>query len=157
MIGPDSSEPEPPAPFATGKGPEVRPASPNQGCRDGVVTELADGSEISGRLVQLLAGRWTLALLSDLRNRDRRYQDIHEALDGISHKVLTDTLRRTERDGLISRRLDAGRVDTTTLYQLTDLGRTLDQPLGALARWVETNWVQVEAARLHWHNRSTAE
>jgi DNA-binding HxlR family transcriptional regulator len=117
---------------------------------------LADSSAAPASLVQLLAGRWTVALLSELGNADRRYQDLHDALDGISHKVLTETLRRAERDGLISRRLDSGHVGTATLYQLTDLGRTLDQPLGALARWVEDNWVQVEAARLSWYNRSTA-
>jgi DNA-binding PadR family transcriptional regulator len=43
-------------------------------------------------------------------------------VDGISYKVLTDTLRRAERDGLITRHLDPGRVETATLYKLTDLG-----------------------------------
>jgi hypothetical protein len=50
---------------------------------------------------------------------------------------LTDTLGRAERDGLITRHLDAERVDTATLYELTDLGRSLDEPLAALDRWVE--------------------
>jgi HxlR-like helix-turn-helix len=48
-----------------------------------------------------------------------RYQELDEAPDGVSHKVLTDTLRRAERDGLVGRHLDPGRVDTATLYQLT--------------------------------------
>ena len=49
-------------------------------------------------------------------------------------KCSTDTLRRAERDGLVARHLDSGRVDTATLYQLTDLGRSLDEPLAALDR-----------------------
>ena len=53
-------------------------------------------------------------------------------LDGISHKVLTDTLRRAERDGLIRRHLDSGRMDTANLYELTDLGRSLEEPLAVL-------------------------
>jgi len=62
----------------------------------------------------------------------RRYQDLHDALDGISPKVLTETLRRAERDGLIRRHLDSGRMETANLYELTDLGRSLDEPLTAL-------------------------
>jgi DNA-binding HxlR family transcriptional regulator len=104
----------------------------------------------SGALVQTLAGRWTLAILAELANGSRRYQDFHDALDGISSKVLTETLRRAERDGLIGRHLDAERVETATLYELTDLGRSLDAPLAAFAGWIDTNWQAVEAARHHW-------
>ena len=63
---------------------------------------------------------------------------------------LTDTLRRAERDGLVVRHLDPGRVETATLYQLTELGRSLDEPLSALERWVDRNWARVEAARRRW-------
>jgi DNA-binding HxlR family transcriptional regulator len=88
-------------------------------------------------LVQLLAGRWTLAIVSELAATGCRYQDLHDALNGISHKVLTDTLRRAERDGLICRHLDPGRIETATLYELTDLGRTSTHrskqwPIGSL-------------------------
>lgn len=74
---------------------------------------------LSGRassLVRLIMGRWTLNVLAELSQRGRRYQDLHDALGGISHKVLTDTLRRAERDGLVMRHVDAGRVETATLY-----------------------------------------
>lgn len=46
------------------------------------------------QLIQLLDGRWTLAVLAELGDGGRRYQDVDEALDGISHKVLTDTTYR---------------------------------------------------------------
>ena len=81
-------------------------------------------------------------MLAELQTGGRRYQELDEALDGVSHKVLTDNLRRAERDGLVARHLDPGRVDTATLYQLTDLGRSLNSPLSALelllAFWLET-------------------
>jgi DNA-binding HxlR family transcriptional regulator len=64
--------------------------------------------------------------------------------------VLTETLRRAERDGLIARRLDGSRVETATLYELTDLGRSLDVLLAAMAEWAVTNWQSVEASRQHW-------
>ena len=110
----------------------------------------------SGRaslLVRLIMGRWTLNVLAELSERGRRYQDLHDALGGISHKVLTDTLRRAERDGLVMRHVDAGRVETATLYRLTDLGRSLDEPLAALDRWTASHWDQVETARQHWNER----
>ena len=61
-------------------------------------------------LIRLLAGHRTLAVLAGLLERGRRCQDLHDALDGISYKVLTETLRRAERDGLVARHLDGGRT-----------------------------------------------
>lgn len=104
-------------------------------------------AERARHLVALIDGRWSLAILAQLANGGRRYQDLDEALGGVSHKVLTDTLRRAERDGLVVRHLDPGRIETSTLYQLTDLGRSLDEPLAVLQRWVDRNWSEIEAAR----------
>jgi DNA-binding HxlR family transcriptional regulator len=106
------------------------------------------------QVIELLVGRWTVAVLADLQNGGRRYQDLDEALGAVSHKVLTDTLRRAERDGLVVRHLDPGRVDTATLYQLTDIGRSLEEPLTALERWFDANWPEIEEARRRWNQRS---
>jgi DNA-binding HxlR family transcriptional regulator len=105
-------------------------------------------------VVRLLAGRWTLAVLDELAREGRRYQDLHMALGDISHKVLTDTLRRAERDGLVARTVDRSRIETATLYQLTDLAHLLAEPLTALACWANRNWDEVEAARRGWNERS---
>ena len=107
-------------------------------------------------LLGLIGRRWTLAVLAELAAGGLRYQDLHDALGGISHKVLTDTLRRAERDGLIRRHLDSGRMATATLYELTDLGRSLDEPLAALGRWVDANWDLVEASQRDWAARTTS-
>lgn len=107
------------------------------------------------RLVHLLAGRWTFAVLGKLTEGSCRYQDLFDAIDGISHKVLTETLRRAERDGFVTRRLDDGRVETATLYDLTNLGRSLDEPIAVLDLWVDANWQHVEAARVRWDRRTT--
>lgn len=104
----------------------------------------------SERFIRLLGGRWTPAILAKLARGGLRYQDLHDALDGISYKVLTETLRRAERDGLVARHLDPGRIETATLYELTDLGHSLDGPLAAIAEWTEGNWRSVETARQHW-------
>jgi DNA-binding HxlR family transcriptional regulator len=104
-------------------------------------------------LIELLAGRWTLSVLEQLADGGRRYQDLDEALDGVSHKVLTETLRRAERDGLVTRHLDPGRIETASLYELTELGRSLDEPLDVLTRWAEMNRPHVETARRKWNQR----
>jgi DNA-binding HxlR family transcriptional regulator len=64
--------------------------------------------------------------------------------------VLTETLRRSERDGLITRHIDPGRIETAMLYELTDLSRSLELPLAALGEWVDANWQSVEMAHQHW-------
>ena len=105
-------------------------------------------------LVQLLAGRWTLALLGELSLGGRRYQELRDVLDGISHKVLTETLRRAERAGLILRQLDHDRIETATLYQLTELGHSLELPLSAFGKWAALNWPTVDMAQRQWDSRS---
>ena len=104
--------------------------------------------------MQLLAGRWTLALLGELSSRGRRYQELRDVLDGISHKVLTETLRRAERAGLIRRQLDHDRIETATLYQLTELGRSLELPLSAFGQWAGLNWPTVDMAQRQWDSQS---
>ncbi|MGO9963168.1 MAG: winged helix-turn-helix transcriptional regulator [Acidimicrobiales bacterium] len=104
--------------------------------------------------VELIGWRWTLILLAELAAGGRRYQDLHDGLGGVSHKVLTETLRRAERDGLIMRRLDSARTDTANFYELTDLGRSLEEPLAAIGRWVVANWDQVETAQRAWAARA---
>jgi DNA-binding HxlR family transcriptional regulator len=68
--------------------------------------------------------------------------------------VLTETLRRAERDGPVTRHLDAEHIQTATLYELTDLGESLNAPLAAFDRWVEVNWEHVEVARRRWDRRA---
>jgi DNA-binding HxlR family transcriptional regulator len=102
---------------------------------------------ITGTACSAAQRPWTLAVLV---NGGRRYQDLHDVLDGVSHQVLTDTLRQAERDGPIARHLDANRAETAALYELTDLGRSLDEPLATFERWVEADWHCVEATWNRW-------
>lgn len=104
-------------------------------------------------VVQLLHGRWRLPILSQLRSGPCRYHDLYEAINGISHKVLTETLQHLERDGLVTRTLDTDRRRSTTVYQLTDLARSLDSGLTLLASWARDHGNSVEAARRSWHQR----
>lgn len=73
-----------------------------------------------------------------------RYADDVRGVDGISKKVLTDTFRALERDGMITRTAPSGGHPR---YELTDLGRTLHDPLQALQDWAESHVEDVLAAQ----------
>ncbi len=75
-----------------------------------------------------------------------RFGDLRATVQGISGKVLTETLRDLERDGLVARHAYA-EMPPRVEYELTALGRTLHAPLQALGAWAETNIELVMAAR----------
>jgi DNA-binding HxlR family transcriptional regulator len=81
-----------------------------------------------------------------LGDRRLRFGELRTVVDGISGKVLTDTLRDLERDGLVERRAYA-EVPPRVEYELTALGRTLHEPLLALSRWAEEYIAEVLVAR----------
>ena len=81
-----------------------------------------------------------------LADRRLRFGELRTVVDGISGKVLTDTLRDLERDGLVERRAYA-EVPPRVEYELTALGRTLHEPLLALSRWAEEYIADVLVAR----------
>ena len=85
--------------------------------------------------VHLLSGRWALPILAELARGGHRYQDLHDALDGISYKMLTETLRSMEADGLVERRVLKDTAPQHVEYALTALGATLREPLAAICSW----------------------
>lgn len=93
-----------------------------------------------------IANKWTAMAVIVLGDGPRRFGEIRAALDGISAKVLTDTLRALEEDGIVTRQVFA-EVPPRVEYQLTDLGQTLHAPLDALRLWAETHIPEVLSAR----------
>ncbi len=93
-----------------------------------------------------IANKWTAMVVIALADRRLRFGELRTVVDGISGKVLTDTLRDLERDGLVERRAYA-EVPPRVEYELTALGRTLHEPLLALSRWAEEHIAEVLAAR----------
>ncbi|GGM71595.1 putative transcriptional regulator [Lentzea pudingi] len=89
-----------------------------------------------------IANKWTAMAVSVLGNGRARFGDLKTQLDGISGKVLTETLRDLERDGLITRHVYA-EVPPRVEYELTELGLTLHEPLLALCRWAEKHIAEV--------------
>jgi DNA-binding HxlR family transcriptional regulator len=93
-----------------------------------------------------IANKWTAMIVIALGPSRLRFRDVRTTVDGISAKVLTDTLRDLERDGLVSRHVYA-EVPPRVEYELTPLGQTLHAPLQALGRWAEAHIEEVLAAR----------
>jgi DNA-binding HxlR family transcriptional regulator len=94
----------------------------------------------------LLSSKWAVDILLALGHGTHRYHELLAELDPISEKVLTQTLRAMERDGLIGRRVHP-EVPPRVEYALTPLGATMSTPLKALASWSLRHGDQVEDAR----------
>lgn len=93
-----------------------------------------------------IGSRWTVLVVAALGQGPQRYTELSRRVEGISAKMLVQTLRGLERDGLITRTVHAvvpPRVD----YEITELGRTLDAPIAALERWAVENMAAVHRAR----------
>lgn len=97
-------------------------------------------------VLQQIGSKWTVFIIGHLSAGPSRFSELKRAIDGISQKVLTSTLRELERDGLVTRTVTPSippRVD----YELTDLGRELRKPLLAIGTWARANRAKVDAAR----------
>ena len=98
------------------------------------------------RVLDLIADKWTTLVIYLLSDGTMRYGEIQKAIGGISQKMLTQTLRRLEEDGLVKRTVFPV-VPPRTEYELTPLGRTLQEPLKALCSWAVQHMSEVEQAR----------
>lgn len=86
--------------------------------------------------VQLIGSKWKLLILRNLLQRPWRFNELKKSLEGISQKVLTDSLRSMEDDGLITRTVYA-EVPPRVEYALSDLGETMRPILDAMQKWGE--------------------
>ncbi len=127
---------------------------PRPGSRRPARARLADGHLASvysvacpsRQALDRLADKWTVLIVGGLQDGPVRFGRLRDSVDGISEKMLAQTLRSLERDGLVTRH-----VRTTTPpqveYQLTPLGRTLREPMAAIRAWAERYINDVEDAR----------
>ena len=97
------------------------------------------GSELA---LELVADKWFVLIVHQLKHGKRRYNALKRDIPGISQRMLTHTLRNMERDGLVHRAVYL-LVPPKTEYSLTPLGLTLIEPLHALCLWAEKYFDQV--------------
>ena len=93
-----------------------------------------------------IADKWTALVVGLLATRPHRFGELLRGIDGISQKMLTQTLRSLEHDGLVSRTVSPT-VPVTVEYALTATGRTLTAPLAAIRQWAETHIEHVLKSR----------
>ncbi|OYU38334.1 MAG: transcriptional regulator [Pseudorhodobacter sp. PARRP1] len=98
-------------------------------------------------LIGRIADKWTMLILELLAQQgEMRFTQIGRAVEGISQKMLTQTLRQMERDGLVQRTVHPV-VPPKVEYRLTDLGLTLGEAFCGVWLWAETHLDRIEAAR----------
>ncbi|GGP85398.1 HxlR family transcriptional regulator [Saccharothrix coeruleofusca] len=108
------------------------------------------------RLLDQLFDKWSLLVLEALCARPRRFHELREHLPAVTPKSLTTCLRRLERNGLVER-LVLSTDPLAVEYRITRLGRTLEEPLQAMLRWVVDHLDVVETARSHYDERRSPE
>ncbi|MEU8334198.1 winged helix-turn-helix transcriptional regulator [Micromonospora tulbaghiae] len=121
----------------------------------------------SRQLLDRITDKWVTLVLAALRSdgshrfgadcagepRPRRYSELFRALPGVSQKMLTQTLRALERDGMITRTVEPT-VPVTVTYELTDLGYSLHEMIRGLKTWAETHMDDVLANRATYDSRA---
>ncbi|QGZ96125.1 winged helix-turn-helix transcriptional regulator [Terricaulis silvestris] len=93
-----------------------------------------------------IGDKWSTLLMLTLAERAHRFGDLRRAVPDISQRMLTQTLRDLQRDGLISRTVHPT-VPPSVEYKLTTLGQSLLEPLAHLIRWAEANHAAIRTAR----------
>jgi DNA-binding HxlR family transcriptional regulator len=100
----------------------------------------------TNRLLDRIGDKWVALIFKELAEGPRRYGELARTIAGASQKMLTQTLRRLERDGLLSRTVTLA-VPVRVDYALTPLGQSLLPVLQAVTRWAEQNIKQIDVAR----------
>lgn len=103
-----------------------------------------------------LADKWALLMLLSLRERGvQRFSQLQRSVGGISRKMLSQTLRTLERDGLIQRTVDPDATPPLVLYSLTDLGTEIAEETRVLCTWTHTRAERIHQARAAYDQRTT--
>ena len=96
--------------------------------------------------LNLIADKWAALVICALSRDTKRYNQLKRQISGVSQKMLTQTLRNMERDGLVLRQVYP-EVPPKVEYSLTPLGETLLEPIASLCHWAEIHYPEIEAVR----------
>ncbi|WP_147197762.1 helix-turn-helix domain-containing protein [Pantoea sp. MBD-2R] len=110
------------------------------------VLELPLNVTVTRPILEHIANKWTVLILNVLCMQPVRFNDLKRRLDGITHKALSEALKRLERNGLVSRKV----LPTQPVgveYTITDLGSSLREPFSALYNWSLANGSAMERAQ----------
>jgi len=96
--------------------------------------------------LNLVASKWNVLIIYALTNGPSRFNQLQRAIGGITQKMLTQSLRQLEQDGILTRAVFPT-LPPSVEYELTPLGKTLIPPLNALCTWAETNYADIARHR----------
>jgi DNA-binding HxlR family transcriptional regulator len=100
-----------------------------------------------------ISDKWTALIVLILRDGPLRFSHLRDRVGGVAPKVLTETLRRLERDGVLTRAAYV-EVPPRVEYELTELGHSLVEPITAIAAWAEEHMHQITQAREQYDRRA---
>lgn len=100
-------------------------------------------------ILDRIGDKWTVLIVGALGEESLRFSELRRRIEGISQKMLTQTLRALEEDGLVTRTVYA-EVPARVEYRLTEAGHSLRAPLQALEEWSITHLAEVLHARTHY-------
>lgn len=98
------------------------------------------------KVLDIISSKWAALVIYAMENGKIRYGEMLRRVEGISKKMLTQTVRKLERDGLVQRHITPT-VPVNVEYSLTVLGESLLQPMKTLRQWGRDNYTQVVEAR----------
>ncbi|WAX56234.1 helix-turn-helix transcriptional regulator [Jatrophihabitans cynanchi] len=120
--------------------------------RDGRFDVLAEACP-TRQVVNRIGDRWSLLVLYALEHGTLRFQQLRRSVDGVSQKMLTQTLRNLERDGLVRREVFAS-VPPRVEYSLTELGKGLARRVRGIREWAYEHMDEIEGARVSYDARA---
>ena len=109
----------------------------------------------SRQVLARISDKWVTLILVALASGPLRYSDLGRVITGVSQKMLTQTLRTLERDGLVARAVTAS-VPVRVDYQLTPLGDSLMPAVHAVKAWAEEHISEIEASRAAYDQQASA-
>jgi DNA-binding HxlR family transcriptional regulator len=121
----------------------------------------SDGNQIQicgamGDILNRIGDKWSVMVVGHLTRKTMRFNELRHAIGGISQRMLTLTLRNLERDGLVTRTVYP-EIPPRVEYQLTELGRTLTDPLDTLWNWAALHMSAVNEARTSYDQAHSAD
>ncbi len=106
-------------------------------------------------ILDLVGDKWSLLVMATIGSETRRFMDLRRSIEGISQRMLTLTLRRLERDGLITRTIYP-EIPPRVEYQVTRLGATLQETIFGIVNWATENRAEIAAARARYDSAGAA-
>ena len=104
-----------------------------------VIPDVLEQSCTTRQALERLGAKWRVLIVYTLLAGPQRHAELRRRLPGITQKVLTQTLRAMEVDGLVERRVLKETAPQVVEYELTVLGKTLEAPLSAICEWAASN------------------